>query len=129
MKKKIKMLWLFFAVALSICFVKLLNPLLLCYIRWVEGPRYVNGIYAPDAVYYTAYGEHGIDYRKLLKKAINNDADAIRTIASLTFGGKSTSAFVYHGIAMIDLIELIEEDNFTPHIKTLSEKQILYLLY
>lgn len=81
--------------------------------------RVTNGIEVSELLL-LASREQGIDYCKMLNKAINGDADSIRQFALLEFGD---AAGYDHGSVIVKMIKLVGEDSFIQSLSTINDEQ------
>jgi hypothetical protein len=106
MKKVFVTKFLLFAV-LSVCFTN------------CNRSKSVNGIVVSELLIIVSNGQ-GINYCKLLEKAINGDIGSIKQLSLLEF----YDGIGYdHGSVIVDLIEIIGEDKFIQSLSTINKKQ------
>ena len=96
----------------------LYSILLICFVR-CDG-KLISGIYVSESLLIVSE-EQGIDYCKLLSKAVNGDDVSIVQLSILKI---YESAGYDHGAVIVDLIERIGEDKFIHSLKIGSAEQI-----
>ena len=81
--------------------------------------RVISGIYVSESLLIVSEGQ-GIDYCKLLSKAINGDDVSIMQLSILNF---YESVGYDHGAVIVDLIEQIGENKFIHSFKIANTEQ------